>query len=192
MNRDMFRQRALANRQAIENRTEKSAHLQAQMKEWVEQHIPTGILCCYVDRQPEAATSDLIRHWCGHPMINLAVPFCDGQVLTLFHLKDMDELVAGRFELLEPREELRTSARTIACHEVSLFIVPGVAFDNEGNRMGYGKGYYDRLLACADPNAQRIGYAFDEQVYDHIPNVQPWDVPMTDLLTPQGWASVPG
>jgi 5-formyltetrahydrofolate cyclo-ligase len=64
---------------------------------------------------------------------------------------------------------------------VELIVVPGVAFDPTGNRMGRGRGFYDRLLKST-PNAMKVGVAYDFQLLDKIP-VEPHDVPMDSVIT---------
>ena len=62
-----------------------------------------------------------------------------------------------------------------------LFLVPGIAFDETGGRLGRGRGWYDRLL-CRYPQAWRWGLAFALQVIPRLP-VDPWDVPMNAVVT---------
>ena len=65
--------------------------------------------------------------------------------------------------------------------QVELVVVPGVAFDRKGNRLGMGKGYYDRYLASV-PHTVRVALAYEEQVLDHVPK-EPYDVPMDWIVT---------
>ena len=65
--------------------------------------------------------------------------------------------------------------------KVDMIVVPGVAFDRKRNRMGRGRGFYDRLLKST-PNAVKVGVAFDFQIFDAIP-VEPFDVPMDVVIT---------
>jgi 5-formyltetrahydrofolate cyclo-ligase len=95
----------------------------------------------------------------------------------------MSELVEGAYKILEPKTELRElPAKKVRPEELDLVMVPGTAFDPRGGRMGQGKGYYDRLLATARPDAPLVGMAFDCQVFDEIP-VAPHDVFMDLVLT---------
>jgi 5-formyltetrahydrofolate cyclo-ligase len=103
--------------------------------------------------------------------------------LELFLLEDVSELVEGAYKILEPKEELRKLPRKIVKpEELDLVMVPGTAFDKRGGRMGQGKGYYDRLLASARPDAPLVGVAFDCQIFDEIP-VDAHDVFMDLVLT---------
>ena len=65
--------------------------------------------------------------------------------------------------------------------EMDLIIVPGIAFDKNGNRMGRGTGYYDKLLTNC--NAPKIGIGYDFQLFDNIPS-EPHDVKMDAIITP--------
>jgi len=72
---------------------------------------------------------------------------------------------------------------------ISLALVPGVAFDRRGTRLGHGVGYYDELLARLPDDCPRIGVAPDELIFDRLP-AEPHDVPMTHLATPDGVVAV--
>jgi 5-formyltetrahydrofolate cyclo-ligase len=99
-----------------------------------------------------------------------------------FHRADQRaDLVFGIFGLLEPRSD----APEVPSHEIDLFMVPGLAFDLRGARVGYGGGYYDELAAYvrAHPdaaNARFVGFGFDFQLLDACPTGE-WDVPL-DLV----------
>ena len=72
----------------------------------------------------------------------------------------------------------------IALNRLDLVLVPGVAFDARGGRLGRGKGFYDRLLAAV--NGMKCGVAFDEQIVDAVP-VGPQDIRVNCILTPTRW-----
>ena len=84
------------------------------------------------------------------------------------------DLVAGKWDVLEPSEH-----RLVADDEIDLMLVPGVAFDRNGERLGRGGGYYDRMLARS--TAYRLGVAFDFQVVEAL-FPEPHDISM-DLVT---------
>ena len=91
-------------------------------------------------------------------------------------------LVAARFGLLEPAEPW-LPATTVA--EASVVLVPALAVDRAGVRLGRGGGFYDRTLMHRDPQARLIAVIRDEELLDELPH-EPHDVPMTHALTPGG------
>ncbi len=102
--------------------------------------------------------------------------------LTLHRVTSRAELVAGVWGIAEPAAD----CPTVQLGDVAFALVPGVAFDSEGNRLGYGKGYYDRLLAgrSTDKAANLIGsIAFECQLVEHVP-VGTCDQPINLLITP--------
>jgi 5-formyltetrahydrofolate cyclo-ligase len=114
----------------------------------------------------------------------VVVPWCNAAgELELFHLTDMNELAVGMYKILEPKPELRTlPEKQVRPEELDLVMVPGVAFDRSGGRMGHGKGYYDKLLQHARPDAPLVALAFECQLFPEIP-VAPHDVFMDKIVT---------
>lgn len=138
----------------------------------------------YVDAGSEVRTRHVLPAALGHGK-RVVVPWCvvETNHLELFLLEDMSELVEGAYKILEPRAELRQlPAKVVRPEELDLVMVPGTAFDPRGGRMGQGKGYYDRLLANARPDAPLVGMAFDCQIFGEIP-VAAHDVFMDLVLT---------
>ncbi|HUA67715.1 MAG TPA: 5-formyltetrahydrofolate cyclo-ligase [Candidatus Saccharimonadales bacterium] len=87
------------------------------------------------------------------------------------------DLVTGQFGIREPS----AACPEISLHNPDLILVPGIAFDLHGHRLGRGKGFYDQLLAAMD--GIKCGVAFDEQVVDEVP-VGRLDVRVDYVLTP--------
>jgi 5-formyltetrahydrofolate cyclo-ligase len=114
----------------------------------------------------------------------IIVPWCnDRGELELFRLEDMSELAIGMYKILEPKPELRTLIeKHVRPEELDLVMVPGVAFDRRGARMGHGKGYYDKLLQHARLDAPLVALAFECQLFPEIP-VAPHDIFMDRILT---------
>ncbi len=98
----------------------------------------------------------------------------------VLHPYDPARLVRHRFGMLEPDPALPQ----VPPHQVDLALVPGVAFDRQGGRLGFGGGFYDRLLPRL-PHAVWVGVTYDELVLDAIP-MQPWDRHVPWLVTPTG------
>jgi 5-formyltetrahydrofolate cyclo-ligase len=101
-------------------------------------------------------------------------------VLGIHEVLDDAEFVTGVFGLREPSAD----APRIELERIDLVIVPGVAFDERGYRLGYGGGYYDRLLPRLRPDCVRIGLAFEEQVFEAVP-CDDHDQPVQVLVTPE-------
>ncbi len=113
----------------------------------------------------------------------IVVPYCVENQLELFLLESMDELAVGAFRILEPKPELRPlPAKQVAVGELDLIMVPGVAFDRRGARMGHGFGYYDRLLEHARPDTPLVALAFECQLFPEVPT-QAHDVFMDKIIT---------
>jgi len=100
----------------------------------------------------------------------------------LFHsrLNSFEDLRPGALGVLEPSPEQRIA---FTPDRFDLVIVPGVAFDRLGGRLGYGKGYYDRFLD--QTLAFRLALAFDFQLLQSVPT-ETHDVPMDGILTESG------
>jgi 5-formyltetrahydrofolate cyclo-ligase len=95
----------------------------------------------------------------------------------------MEELALGMYRILEPRAELRTlPEKQVDVKDLDLVIVPGVAFDRRGARMGHGKGYYDKLLEHARRDTPLIALAFECQLFEEIP-MAPHDIFMDAVVT---------
>lgn len=113
------------------------------------------------------------------PATRIAYPRVSGpQRLTLHLADEASDLVPGAFGICEPAED----CPLIEAEEIDLVLVPGVAFDVYGRRIGHGGGYYDRLLPTLG-RAARVGYAFDGQVFPEVP-AGPHDITVDVLVTP--------
>ncbi len=104
------------------------------------------------------------------------LPKVAGKELALFEIKDFDRDVGpGALGIPEPRAF--TPARL---NDVDLIIVPGAAFDERGNRIGYGAGFYDKLLA--DRKKPTIALAFELQITSTVPSTD-HDIPIKKIVT---------
>jgi 5-formyltetrahydrofolate cyclo-ligase len=92
-------------------------------------------------------------------------------------------LVEGAFGISEPGPE----ATVFPLNQLDLVLVPGLAFDPRGRRLGRGKGFYDRLLAQV--SGVKCGVALDEQILEELP-AEPHDIIMDYILTPTRWLAI--
>jgi len=109
----------------------------------------------------------------------VAYPRVDGERLV-FHAARVGELALGTYGIPAPRPD----APAIALDACEVVLVPGVAFDRDGHRLGQGGGYYDRALA-GSPRTLRIGLAHSFQLLDGLPR-QEGDEPVDLIVTPDG------
>jgi 5,10-methenyltetrahydrofolate synthetase len=100
-------------------------------------------------------------------------------VLDLYQVTNLEtDLQTGIWNIREPNPTICAPAIP---SDIDLILVPGVAFDRQGGRLGHGKGYYDKLLAQC-PRAYKIAAAFEAQVFDKVP-MDPHDIPIDALIT---------
>lgn len=120
----------------------------------------------------------------------IIVPYCtvdgDGErCLGLWHLQAIDELQPGMWNILEPpRERWLEPDKLIKPEELDGVMVPGVAFDQQGGRLGNGAGYYDRLLQRVRPDAVLAGVCYQTQLLPHI-HMESHDIYMDVVITEQ-------
>lgn len=110
----------------------------------------------------------------------LALPVVEkGGLLSVWRVQKSTELLQSSFGIPEPPRE---APNRLSADEVDLVIVPGIAFDKRGRRVGYGGGYYDRFLGSIRPSATKVALAFEIQLVDEIP-VSDRDLPVDVIVT---------
>ncbi|MEO8386649.1 MAG: 5-formyltetrahydrofolate cyclo-ligase, partial [Betaproteobacteria bacterium] len=87
------------------------------------------------------------------------------QTLVLHSVNGVADLATGKWGIREPH----TDAPVMSISSIEFMLMPGVAFDRAGNRLGYGRGYYDKLLLSADPALARVAAAFSCQIVVKVP-----------------------
>ena len=120
----------------------------------------------------ELSTHRFLDKWHGRKSFFL--PRVNGVNLEILPY-DESRLELGSFHIEEP-----TGDNTVSADEIELVIVPGVAYDHSGNRLGRGKGFYDRLLATT--RATKVGVGYEFQIVEEIPS-EPHDVKMDMVIS---------
>lgn len=113
-----------------------------------------------------------------YPQKTILLPVVEGDTLRLVPYRGADSLQIGAFGIAEPLPTTEQEQQKEI--QVDLIIVPGVAFDRQGNRLGRGKGFYDRLLS--ELPATKVGICFGFQLCPKIPT-EPFDFRMDYLVT---------
>ena len=163
-------------------KTLKKQHTKEQLMEQsekilakLEQHpdfINAEKVMLYSALPDEVQTQAFLEKW--HFKKTIILPTVVGDdIIPVEYAKDTDFAV-GDFNILEPQNEPYSG-------DFDLIIVPGVAFDRNGNRIGRGKGYYDRFL-CQHLDVKRIGICFDFQLVDEVPT-EPLDIKMNEVIS---------
>jgi 5-formyltetrahydrofolate cyclo-ligase len=139
---------------------------------WLEWHRSrTVCLYCALPSEPE-----LLTPWPTGKKVSL--PRVSGEDLKLHYTQSAEELVEGKFGNLEPKANAPK-----APFQADFILVPGLAFDPSGGRLGRGAGYYDRLLTKFE--GVRVGVCFSELLVDQVP-CETHDIRMDFVLTPEG------
>ncbi|MHB9134144.1 MAG: 5-formyltetrahydrofolate cyclo-ligase [Armatimonadota bacterium] len=137
-------------------------------------------ICSYVATAKEVQTVEIIRAaLTAGKRVALPRTVMSGRELVLHQVSDLDHLIPGPYDILEPSPE----APVIDPAQVELFLIPGSVFDPAGNRLGYGAGFYDSLLVLSEGWRVALAYAF--QVQPHVPYAE-HDMPMDLIVTEYG------
>ena len=156
----------------LEERRRKSLSVwEAVERDEVFQQAETVL--AYWSMEDEVYTHDFVKRWAGSK--TLLLPCVKGDELELRYFDGEERLQPGEgYAIPEPVGELFTD-----WGKIDLILVPGVAFDKSGNRLGRGKGYYDKVLK--QTGACKVGVCFDFQLVERVP-VEPHDVKMDRVV----------
>lgn len=131
------------------------------------------VIHCYISNGKEVETLNFIKGICNNKKI--VVPYFVNNCLESSIFKESDQLKKGNFDFLEP-----SKPENFPKKDINLIIIPGIAFDKKGNRIGYGKGCYDKFLDQIP--AKKIALAYDFQIVDNIPEEE-HDVKVDCIIT---------
>lgn len=153
----------------------------------LEEYKSGRLIMCYVDFNNEVMTKAFIDQSIEEGKRILVPAIAD----TTAGKKEMcaaeiasvkSDLEPGAYGILEPK---KNNLKKVEPSEIDLVVVPGVVFNTDGHRIGYGAGYYDRFLKKLRSGCVKVGVAFEIQVLTQIP-VDKHDVPVEILITENG------
>jgi len=149
----------------------------AAVEAWLSTHPEITTLAIFAALPGEPDLLSLVKL---HPERRWVLPRVEGDALTFHTVTDPEsDLHSGAFNIREPRAE----STRVPVTEIDAFLCPGLAFDRQGNRLGRGRGFYDRMLEQAHPDALKLGVCFPFQIVgDTFP--EPHDIRMDGLITP--------
>lgn len=152
---------------------EKSAQIKSRLF-GLEQYKKSKTIMFFVSFGSEISTHGMIKEALRNKSV--IVPKVAHHEIEPSVIIGFDNLVPGKFGILEPIETMN-----IANKNIDIVLVPGIVFDKEGHRIGYGYGFYDKFLAKV-PKAVKIGLCFDFQFVDKIPR-ETHDVSVDFIVT---------
>jgi 5-formyltetrahydrofolate cyclo-ligase len=178
-----LRERLLAARRLV------TAAVRADEARSLTEHVAAVVdsgstVCAYVPMGAEPGSTamlDVVLAQAGRVLLPIARSSADDSPVALqWGEYRPGQLVAARFGLLEPAGPWLPAT---ALEEASVVLVPALAVDRTGVRLGRGRGFYDRTLVDRDPRARLIAIVRDEELVEELPR-EPHDVSMTHALTP--------
>jgi 5-formyltetrahydrofolate cyclo-ligase len=142
------------------------------------------IVLGYMAFDHEVLTDGLMQQaMASGKQIVLPMVQADREGMTLYAIEDLEhDVVSGYRGILEPRPR---HTRAVVPEALELVLLPGVAFDLRGGRLGFGAGFYDRLLSRLPRHIPTVGLAFDFQVIPRLPS-QPHDIMLDVIVTERG------
>jgi 5-formyltetrahydrofolate cyclo-ligase len=143
-----------------------------------------GVIALYAPVKREVDTSVVMRTALGQGK-KILYPVVAGGMLLFREITGDKDLVPGAFGIAEPGNECPERLPD----EAECIVVPGVAFDRGGRRIGYGKGYYDRALHRLEGTGRLVGFGFDFQLVEAIVG-EPHDVALDLIITERQMVSV--
>ena len=138
------------------------------------------LIMLFLSMESEVETSTLaIQAWTAGKRIAVPRVFWEERVIEPVEIQSLDFSPQGK--PAGPRDPVQGTL--VSLGQIDLVVVPGIAFDRRGYRLGRGKGFYDRFLAQKDLRALRVALCFQEQVLPQNLPIEPHDVPMNMIVT---------
>ncbi len=136
--------------------------------------IRSETVASYVSKDNEVDTHKLIKYFLNDGK-KVLVPYIEGKNMFFSEVSCLKDLELGHFNILEPKNKKPSNI-----YESDMIIVPGIVFDDDGYRIGYGGGYFDRVLSRFKKS--KIGVAYEIQILEEVPR-EDHDVPVDIIVT---------
>ncbi len=152
-----------------------------------KEYLACNSLFTYVSFQAEVSTMELIANSLANGK-KVYVPRVEKKEMEFYQIESLDGLIRSKFGILEPVPDPETRYQSSITgtgeKEKKLMILPGLAFDKKGNRIGYGGGYYDKYLSTYRKDEfYKVALAYDFQIIEDIPTKE-YDQKVDEVITP--------
>lgn len=164
-------------RQTLAEASQDSSRALASLDQWLAMHPESQVIAAFSTLPGEVDLSESIAR---HPDRTWVYPKVAGEHHLTFHIVENPhrDLMPGAFGILEPV----SSTPEMAVTQIDAFLCPGIAFDPRGGRLGRGRGFYDRILSAARPEALKIGICFPHQLVEDTFS-EPHDIHMDAVIS---------
>lgn len=180
MNKSEIRANILRMRDAltIEEKKEKDSIIHLSFEK-TKEYLNAHTILIYVSFGSEIDTITLIKNAFDAGK-RVCVPLADRKTHTITpsEILSLEELEPGAYGILEPKSDC---IRAVSGEEVNMTLVPGLAFDKNGYRIGYGGGFYDRFFEKY-PHGKKIALCYDFQIQETVP-INKYDIPVEKIIT---------
>ena len=130
--------------------------------------LESNIAMLYLNKGVEVISRDIVKRSFGYNRI-IILPAYDTEKreLKLLKVEDIDkDLVLGQVDIMEPDQ---TRCKSVPVESIDIAVIPGIAFDEKGGRIGTGEGYYDRFIPRLSATTRKVALAYEDQVVSQIP-----------------------
>ena len=186
MNKSRLRQLALARRKNVSERIFAllNEELQQEFMDFITSFRQPKMIMSF---QPIVERREVQMEAIHETLWSLGHKLCFPRVenehsMIAYAIKKGDPLITSNWGIQEPNPLTHIKTPSVA---IDLIIIPLLAFDVHGNRVGYGKGFYDRFLSDCRPDAIKLGVCLDEAV-QRMDDVESHDIPLDLCITPMG------
>lgn len=172
MNKQILRNKYKEIRKNIEDKEEQDNIISNKVIN-LQEYKQSDLILIYVSLKDEVDTIKLIKYSLKNKK-RVAVPKCEGNDIVFYYINSLEDLKERSFGILEPKTN-----EVVKDFSNSICIIPGVAFDKQNNRIGYGRGFYDRFLE--NYTGIKIGLTYKECICEKI-DVDYNDVKMDKVI----------
>lgn len=145
----------------------KIRHVQQRLFEFAN-FLEAGIVLLYLDRPCEIATQEIIQ-FCENTGKTIVLPVFETEKfrIKLWKVDNLNRCLRNGARGIPEPDPAKCKLVPLDCVDIAL--IPGIAFDEKGGRVGYGEGYYDRLVPKLDITTRKVSMALEDQVYPQVP-----------------------